>query len=78
MMHPRIGLLVCMGWCIIWTSPAQASWEAYQQAGEAAYERGDYATAQRMFLAAVREARNFGPPGYHAWISVSTNWKYCR
>ena len=60
MMHPRIWLLACMGWCMVWTLPALASWEAYQQAGEAAFNRGDYATARRMFLAAVREARHFG------------------
>ena len=70
-MHPRLWLLVCMGWCIVWTLPAQASWEAYQQAGEAAYNRGDYATAQRMFLAAVREARNFGPQDPRLDISLS-------
>jgi hypothetical protein len=71
MMRPRIGLLVCMGWCMVWALPAQASWEAYQQAGEAAYERGDYATAQRMFLAAVREARDFGPQDPRLDISLS-------
>jgi hypothetical protein len=70
-MRPRIGLLVCMGWCMVWALPAQASWEAYQQAGEAAYERGDYATAQRMFLAAVREARDFGPQDPRLDISLS-------
>ena len=70
-MHPRVWLLVCIGWCMVWTLPAQASWEEYQQAGEAAYERGDYATAQRMFLAAVREARNFGPQDRRLDISLS-------
>ena len=59
-MHPRVWLLACMGWFMVWSLPAQASWEAYQQAGEAAYDRGDYDTAERMFLAAVREARHFG------------------
>ena len=56
---------------MVWTLPAQASWEEYQQAGEAAYNRGDYATAQRMFLAAVREARNFGPQDPRLDISLS-------
>jgi hypothetical protein len=70
-MHPRLWLLVCMGWCMVWTLSAQASWEEYQQAGEAAYNRGDYATAQRMFLAAVREARNFGPQDPRLDISLS-------
>jgi hypothetical protein len=66
-----IWLLACMGWCIVWTLPAQASWEAYQEAGEAAYSRGDYTTAQRMFLAAVREARHFGPQDPRLDISLS-------
>jgi hypothetical protein len=70
-MHPRVWLLVCMGWCMVWTLPAQASWEAYQQAGEAAYKRGDYATAKRMFLAAVREARYFGPQDPRLDISLN-------
>jgi hypothetical protein len=70
-MHLRIWLLACMGWCMVWTSPVQASWEAYQEAGEAAYSRGDYATAQRMFLAAVREARHFGPQDPRLDISLS-------
>jgi hypothetical protein len=70
-MHPRLWLLVCMGWCMVWTLSAQASWEEYQQAGEAAYNRGDYATARRMFLAAVREARNFGPRDPRLDISLS-------
>ena len=56
---------------MVWTLPAQASWEEYQQAGEAAYERGDYATAQRMFLAAVREAENFGPQDPRLDISLN-------
>jgi hypothetical protein len=70
-MHPRVWLLVCIGWCMVWTLPAQASWEAYQQAGEAAYNRGDYATAQHMFLAAVREARHFGPQDPRLDISLN-------
>jgi hypothetical protein len=70
MMYLRIGLLVCMGWCLVWALPAQASWEAYQQAGEEAFARGDYATAQRMFLAAVREARHFGPQDPRLDISL--------
>ena len=70
-MHPSVWLLVCMGCCMVWTLPAQASWEEYQQAGEAAYNRGDYATARRMFLAAVREARNFGPQDPRLDISLN-------
>src|SRR5262245_63641780 len=71
MIHPRIWLLMCMGWCMVWTLPALASWEAYQQAGEAAYNRGRYAEAERMFLAAVREARHFGPQDPRLDISLN-------
>ncbi len=71
MIHPRVWLLVCIGWYMVWTLPAQASWEAYQQAGEAAYNRGDYATARRMFLAAVRTARHFGPQDPRLDISLN-------
>ena len=71
MMHPRLWLVVC-AWCLIgWTAPAQASWEAYQQAGEAAYSRGRYTEAERMFLAAVREARRFGPQDPRLDISLN-------
>lgn len=70
MIHPRIWLLACM-WCLlVWTTSAQASWETYQHAGEAAYSRGDYKTARRMFLAAVREARHFGPQDPRLDISL--------
>jgi len=71
MIHPRVWLLVCIGWYMVWTLPAQASWEAYQRAGEAAYNRGDYATARRMFLAAVRTARHFGPQDPRLDISLN-------
>src|SRR4029450_6329699 len=74
--HPRIWLLACM-WCLlVWTTSAKASWEAHQQAGEEAYSRGDYNTARRMFLAAVREARHFGPQDPRLDISL-TNWPFC-
>src|SRR5919199_1027427 len=71
MMPPRVWLLACIGGGMVWTLPAQASWEDYQQAGEAAYNRGDYATARRMFLAAVREARHFGPQDPRLDISLN-------
>jgi hypothetical protein len=70
MRHLRLWLLVCMGGCTLWMPSAQASWETYQQAGEAAYSRGDYATARRMFLAAVREARDLGPQDPRLDISL--------
>ena len=71
MVHLRLWIVVC-AWCLIcWMAPAQASWEAYQRAGEAAYSRGRYATAERMFLAAVRQARHFGPQDPRLDISLN-------
>ena len=70
-MHLRVWLLACIGWLMVCAPPAQASWEVYQQAGEAAYERGDYDTAERMFLAAVREAKHFGPQDSRLDISLN-------
>ena len=69
-MHLRLWLLLCMVWCTLWIPSAQASWEFYQQAGEEAYSRGDYATARQMFLAAVREARELGPQDPRLDISL--------
>jgi len=71
MMHPRLWLVVCALCLICWTAPALASWEAYQRAGEAAYSRGRYEEAERMFLAAVREARHFGPQDPRLDISLN-------
>jgi hypothetical protein len=71
MAHVILWLVMC-AWCLVcWAAPAQASWEAYQQAGEAAYSRGRYTEAERMFLAAVREARHFGPQDPRLDISLN-------
>ena len=82
MTHLRLWLFVCLGWCILWIPSAQASWEFYQQAGEEAYSRGDYATARQMFLAAVREARELGPqesaPGYQSPPPGPVTWRTQR
>ena len=70
--HPRLWFVVWVLWCLMcWTAPAQASWEAYHRAGEAAYNHGDYAAAERMWLAAVREARYFGPQDPRLDISLN-------
>ena len=67
----RLWLVGC-AWCLLcWTALAQASWEAYQRAGEAAYSRGHYAAAERLFLAAVREARHFSPQDPRLDISLN-------
>lgn len=67
--HPSVWLLA---WCLMWwAAPVQASWEAYQRAGEAAYNRGDYTEAERLLLAAVREARHLGPDDPRLDISLN-------
>ncbi len=37
------------------------TWEALNAAGTEAYERGDYAEAEKQFGAALEEAEGFGP-----------------
>lgn len=69
--HQRLWLVVCVWYLVYWTAPAQASWEAYQRAGEEAYNRGQYAEAEQMFLAAVREAKHFGPQDPRLDISLN-------
>jgi hypothetical protein len=71
MQCPRRWLVLCLWVLIVWALPAEASWETYQRAGEEAYSRGDYGTAQRMFMAAVREARHFGPQDPRLDMSLS-------
>lgn len=69
--HPKLWFVV-WAWCLMgWTAPTQASWEAYHRAGEAAYSRGHYAAAERMWLAAVRETRYFGPQDPRLDISLN-------
>ena len=47
--------------CIGCGQSAGSPWESYIQAGEAAYQQGNYAEAEKQFLAALQEAENFGP-----------------
>ena len=35
-------------------------WDKYAEAGEKAYEQGEYAEAEKQFTAALKEAENFG------------------
>ena len=46
---------------IVWGQTGSSPWESDIQAGEAAYEQGNYAEAEKQFLAALQEAENFGP-----------------
>ncbi len=40
---------------------AGSAWERYNQAGMEAYQQGNYAEAEKQWLAALQEAENFGP-----------------
>src|SRR3989338_11022607 len=71
--HPRFRLLgafclwaLCLGvLCVVWLSTQafaqDALWKGYLDSGKKAFEEGDYAKAQQQFVAALREAENFGP-----------------
>jgi tetratricopeptide (TPR) repeat protein/CHAT domain-containing protein len=55
-----LGVLLCLA---LWSAPALAqsdSWESQNSAGEAAYQRGDYAEAEQHFAAALEIAEEFG------------------
>ena len=43
-------------------APAQENlWEAYKEAADESYQQGNYAEAEKQWLAALQEAENFGP-----------------
>lgn len=44
----------------VWGASGLPSWETYTGHGRAAYDAGRYAEAERMFVAALREARALG------------------
>ena len=49
---------------VLWVAPADAQealWETHSQSGERAYNSGDFASAQKHFLAAIDAAKILGP-----------------
>ena len=64
-----VGLL-CLA---LWTTALaqQTQWEKLNGAGMEAYERGRYAEAEKLWLAALKEAETFG--GEHPRLATSLN-----
>ena len=46
---------------IVWGQTGDPPWETYNQAGRDAYEQGNYAEAEKQWVAALQEAEKFGP-----------------
>lgn len=60
MVHKKYWLLIgmlCLTSCAVAQRP---SWKSYYDAGFKAHEEGRYVEAERLFLAALREAEGFG------------------
>ncbi len=62
--------LLCLA---LWTTALaqQTQWEKLNGAGMEAYERGRYAEAEKLWLAALKEAETFG--GEHTRLATSLN-----
>lgn len=52
-------------------SCGQQTWEETMQAGETAFQHGQYGDAERIFAAAVKKADQFGPHDRRAAVSLS-------
>ncbi len=66
--------LVGLGWLILWPVMVYAQdrpWRTYNEAGERAYLQGQYAEAEKQFLAAVKEAEAFGSQDPRLALSLS-------
>jgi CHAT domain-containing protein/Tfp pilus assembly protein PilF len=53
-------LTVCVALSASYAFAGEAEWQAHDDAGTAAYQRGDYRTATTHFEASLREAESFG------------------
>ena len=54
-------LVLCVLLVSIQALAQDALWKSHLDSGKKALEEGDYATAQKQFLAALQEAEDFGP-----------------
>src|SRR5215470_12966373 len=52
-----LGVVLCL---MLWPAPALAGWDSMNLVGVAAYERDDYAKAEKFFGAALELAKQFG------------------
>ena len=57
---PRLLLVLCVALSASFALAGEAEWKAHNNAGIAAYQRGDYRTATTHFEVALREAELFG------------------
>ncbi len=64
MRHSKARWLLATVLCLaLWPAGCSAEetpWETYNSAGNKAYEQGDYAEAEKQWLAGLREAEKFG------------------
>ncbi len=63
--------VLCMTFGLAIASAQQTAWENYLEAGQKAYEQGDYPEAQKMFSAALEEADKSGPDDPRWAISLA-------
>ena len=56
-------VMVGMLYLALWSASCSHStpWETYTDAGRKAYEQGHYAKAEKLWVAAFKEAEKFGP-----------------
>ncbi len=63
--------VLCLTFGLALASAQQTAWENYLEAGQKAYEQGDYPEARKMFSAALEEADKSGPDDPRMAISVA-------
>jgi tetratricopeptide (TPR) repeat protein len=63
--------VLCLIFGLALATAQQTAWENYMEAGQKAYEQGDYSEARKMFSAALEEADKFGPDDPRVAISVA-------
>jgi tetratricopeptide (TPR) repeat protein len=62
---------LCLIFGLALASAQQTAWENYLEAGQKAYEQGDYPEARKMFSAALEEADKSGPNDPRVAISLA-------
>ena len=63
--------VLCLTFGLALASAQQTAWENYLEAGQKAYEQGDYPEARKMFSAALEEADKSGPDDPRVAISLA-------
>jgi tetratricopeptide (TPR) repeat protein len=53
--------MLCLAPWLAGASTADTLWATYIGEGEKAYQQGNYAEAEKQYVAALREAERFGP-----------------